>query len=92
MDISATLTKDRHGQPLVTLDGQPFNGLDIYPADLRQMAQQLFALADMASTLPTGPKHWKPMKVTTGTKQKPEKTPFDHVFEGMAAHLKSQIK
>jgi hypothetical protein len=60
MNIAATLTKDRHGQPLVTLDGQPFNGLEIYPADMRRMAQQLNALADMATKLPMGGKHWKP--------------------------------
>jgi hypothetical protein len=86
MEISATLTKDRHDQPLVV--SAPFNGLEIRPTDLRQLAQQLNALADAASTRPGGPKHWKPLKVTSS----PIKNPLDHVFEGMATHLKSQLK
>ncbi|QDL55915.1 hypothetical protein [Rhodoferax aquaticus] len=63
MIIAATLTKDRHGQPLVVLDGQPFNGLEIRPGELRQMAQQLNVLADMATKLPLGSKHFVPTKV-----------------------------
>ena len=64
MNIAATLTKDHHGQPLVVLDGQPFNGLEICPADLRVMAQQLHVLADMAHRLPMRGKHWKPTHVS----------------------------
>lgn len=67
--IAATLTRDRHAQALVTLNGGPFNGVDIYPADLRRMAQQLAALADMATKLPTGGKHWKPTRVAVVTTQ-----------------------
>lgn len=64
MNIAATLTRCRHNQPLVVLDGQPFNGLEITPQALRHMAQQLNALADMAAKLPTGGKHFKTTKVT----------------------------
>lgn len=66
MNIAATLTRCRHNQPLVVLDGQPFNGLEITPQALRHMAQQLSALADMAGKLPTGGKHWKPTTVQLG--------------------------
>jgi len=61
--IAATLTRCRHGQALVVLDSQPFNGAELRPGELRQMAQQLIAIADMAVSLPTGGKHWKPTKV-----------------------------
>lgn len=61
--IKATLTRCRHGQALVVLEGQPFNGLEIRPGALREMAQQLNALADMAARLPTGGKHWRPTQV-----------------------------
>lgn len=63
MNIAATLTRDRHAQPLVVLDSQPFNGLEIRPGDLRQLAQQLNALADMAGKLPTNNKHFRVTKV-----------------------------
>lgn len=62
-DISATLTRCRDNQPLVVVNSAPFNGLEIRPNELRQMAQQLTALADMASRLPTGGKHWRPTHV-----------------------------
>lgn len=71
MNIAATLTRCRHNQPLVVLDSQPFNGLEITPQALRHMAQQLSALADMATKLPTGGKHWKPTRVEVGTTQLP---------------------
>lgn len=67
MNIAATLTRDRHAHPLVVLDSQPFNGLEIRPSDLRQLAQQFIALADMAGKLPMGGKNWKSTTVQFGT-------------------------
>ena len=64
--IQATLTRCRDNQPLVVLDSEPFNGLEIRPHDLRRLAQQLAALADMAARLPTGGKHYRPTKVQMG--------------------------
>lgn len=64
--ITATITRCRHGQALVVLDSRPFNGLEIRPGDLRQMAQQLNAIADMAAKLPTGGKHYRPTRVEVG--------------------------
>ena len=64
--INATLTRCRHGQPLVVLDSEPFNGMEIRPNDLRRLAQHLTALADMAARLPTGGKHFRPTKVNFG--------------------------
>lgn len=64
--INATVNRDRHGQPLVIIDSEPFNGLEIRPIDLRAMAQHLTALADMANKLPTGGKHFRPTKVQMG--------------------------
>ena len=61
--IAATLTRCRHGEALVVLDSQPFNGAELRPSELRQLARQLIAIADMAVSLPTGGKHWKPTKV-----------------------------
>ena len=42
------LCKDRHGAPLVTLDSAMGNGQDIYPADLRALANALLRVADDA--------------------------------------------
>lgn len=66
MNIQATLTRCRHGQALVQLESEPFNGMEIRPNELRIMAQQLVAIADMASRLPLGGKHWKPTRVEVG--------------------------
>ena len=64
--IHATLTRCRHGQPLVVLDSEPFNGMEIRPHDLRRLAQRLTALADMAARLPIGGKHFRPTTVNFG--------------------------
>ena len=66
MKITATLTRCRHGKPLVQIDSAPFNGMEIRPAELRRLAQQLIATADMADRLPLGEKHWKPTRVEIG--------------------------
>lgn len=58
--MNAKITRCRHGNPLVELTSSPFNGLEIRPAELRRMAQQLSAIADIADHLPMGGKHWKP--------------------------------
>jgi hypothetical protein len=44
--ITAKLTRCRHGRPLVVLDSEPFNGMEIRPADLLAMAQTLIRIAD----------------------------------------------
>lgn len=64
--INATLTRCRNSLPLVVLNSAPFNGLEIRPNELRQMAQELSALADMAARLPMGGKHWRPTHVQLG--------------------------
>ncbi|MDR0673646.1 MAG: hypothetical protein LBF93_08330 [Zoogloeaceae bacterium] len=61
--INATVTRCRHGQALIVLDGGPFNGTEIRPHELRQLAQQLTALAEMALRLPTGGKRFRPTRV-----------------------------
>lgn len=66
VQINATVTRCRHGQPLIVLDDGPFNGLEIRPHELRQLAQHLAALAEMASRLPTGGKHFRPTRVVIG--------------------------
>lgn len=62
--LKATLTRCRHGQALVVLESEPFNGLEIRPGQLRALAQQLTAIADMAARLPTGGKHWQATQVS----------------------------
>lgn len=66
MNIAATLTRCRHSNSLVVLESSPFNGMEVRPADLRRMAQQLIAIADMADRLPLGGKHWSPTVVEIG--------------------------
>jgi hypothetical protein len=72
--LSATLTQDRHGQPLVVLDGGPFNGLEIAPAALRELAGHLDALARLAVSRPTGGKRHRPLVVTVGYAQAAQAT------------------
>ena len=64
--INATVTRCRHGQPLIVLDDSPFNGLEIRPQELRTLAQNLNALAEMAARLPTGGKRFRPTRVVIG--------------------------
>ncbi|WP_350357525.1 hypothetical protein [Paraburkholderia fungorum] len=54
------LCKDRHGDPLVTLDSAIGNGQDIYPANLRALANALLEVADAAERTKLGRhEHWK---------------------------------
>lgn len=62
--IQATIMRDISGQPLVVLDGQPFNGVECSPGKLRSLAQQLAGLADLACKTPMKGKHWRPQRVT----------------------------
>jgi hypothetical protein len=66
MNINANITRCRKGSPLVELTSSPFNDLEIRPTDLRRMAQQLIAIADIADRLPLGGKHWKPTRIEIG--------------------------
>jgi hypothetical protein len=68
--VTATLTRCRHGAALVELTSEPFNGMEIRPGALREMAQRLTAIADMAAKLPTGGKHFKPTTVVVGKETK----------------------
>lgn len=61
--LSATLTRCRDKRPLIDLHAAPFNGLEIRPAELRMLAQQLMDLADAAERLPTKGKYWRPTTV-----------------------------
>lgn len=60
---TATITRDRHGQPLLVLHGTLFNGCEVHPAALRSLALQLQALADLAARQPGG-KRWAPLRIT----------------------------
>lgn len=66
MTINATVTRCRGGQPLIVLDGGPFNGLEIRPQELRRLAQNLTALAEMAIRMPTAGKRFRPTRVVIG--------------------------
>jgi hypothetical protein len=66
MNITAQLTRCRHNNALVVIESSPFNGMEIRPTDLRRLAQQLIAVADMADRLPLGGKRWKPTRVEIG--------------------------
>lgn len=48
------LCKDRNGAPLVTLDSPMGNGQDIYPANLRALANALLEVADAAEQTKLG--------------------------------------
>lgn len=71
--LKATLTICRHGMPLVVLDSEPFNGLEVRPADLLRLAGQFVELAGMTLRMPTGNKNFCPTKVTlAGDAEQPE--------------------
>lgn len=84
--ITAILTRCRHGQPLVQIDSQPFNGLEATPVELRALAQHLLTLADMATKTPTGGKHWTPTRVQIGT-AKPAQHQAGNLTPAQAAAL-----
>lgn len=67
--VNATLTRCRDQKPLVTLDSEPFNGIEIRPADLLALAQQLTEIANLANILPTKGKHFSPTKVCLGLEE-----------------------
>lgn len=90
--IVATLNRCRHGQPLVELTSQPFSGLEIRPDELRHMAQQLIAIADLAVRLPTGGKHWRPTRIElcAGPQQASNSDPLDQVMAGMLKDVQTR--
>lgn len=61
--VKATLTRCRDQKPLVVLDSEPFNGMEIRPADLLTLAQQLIEVANWANAIQTKGKHFAPTKV-----------------------------
>lgn len=71
MNIQATLTRCRHGQALVQIESSLGNGMEIRPHDLRLLAHQLIAIADMAERLPLSGKRWKPTRVEVGAGVQP---------------------
>lgn len=66
--INATLTRCRDQKPLVVLDSSPFNGLEIRPADLLVIAQQLIEIAEMSAIHKTTEKTFLPIKVVLGSR------------------------
>lgn len=64
--VTATITRCRDGQAMIVLDSEPFNGMEVRPHTLRRLSENLAALAEMASRLPMGGKHWRPTKVEIG--------------------------
>lgn len=76
--IHATVTRCRDGQALVVLDSEPFNGMEVRLHDLRRLAENMTALAEMANRLPMGGKHWKPTTVQIG---RSGLSPVSHALE-----------
>jgi len=64
--VKATLTRCRDQKPLVVIDSEPFNGLEIRPNDLLVLAQQLTEIANLATATPTKSRHFSPTKVCLG--------------------------
>ncbi len=62
--ITATVTLCRKGQPLIVLDQAPFNGLEIRPAALRELAQDLASFADIAARITQPGKGFEPTVIT----------------------------
>jgi hypothetical protein len=49
--IPVTMTKDRHDRAVVVLDGSPFDGMVVYPRELRALAATLMRMAEDAEGL-----------------------------------------
>lgn len=62
MNITALLTRCRNKRPLVVLESSPFNGFEIRPGDLRDLAKELTTIASLAE-VDTAKKSWKPVRV-----------------------------
>lgn len=80
MNLQATLTRCRYGNALIQLESRPFNGMEIRPTELRRLAQQLIATADMADRLPLGGKHWKPTRMMVGDATQQDWAAFVDMF------------
>jgi hypothetical protein len=63
MQVKAELTKCRENKALIVLNGK-FNGLEVRPAELYELAEKLIILAGMAERKPLDGKQWKPEEVT----------------------------
>lgn len=61
--IQATLTLCRHHQPLVVLDSEPFNGMELRPDDLLRLAQRFADLAEIANDMHAKGRLFRPVKV-----------------------------
>lgn len=62
MNITALLTCCRNKRPLVVLESSPFNGMEIRPEDLRDLANELVVIANLAE-VDVQKKNWKPVRV-----------------------------
>jgi hypothetical protein len=67
--LHATITRCRHDQPLVVLDGAPFNGMEVRPQELRLLAQSLHALAERAEQPPIRGTRFRPTRIAIGGEQ-----------------------
>lgn len=62
-DIIATHTRTREHKPLVELNGGPFNGVEMTPKELEQLASVLRLIAKEAAATPCTGKHWASKKI-----------------------------
>jgi hypothetical protein len=71
-NMQAKLTRCRHGRPLIVLDSEPFNGVELRPLELIALAERLQVLAHMAVEHTAHPRYVGDkrvsMEITDGTK------------------------
>lgn len=64
--VKATLTRCRDQKPLVVLNSEPFNGMEIRPCDLLALAQHLTEIAELSAAHKTDGKLFAPLNVVLG--------------------------
>lgn len=62
MKVTALLTRCRNKRPLIVLESNPFNGLEIRPEDLHDLAKELITIANLAER-DCGQSNLKPVRV-----------------------------
>lgn len=65
--INVIYTRTRFEQPLVQLDGGPFNDAEYTPQQLRALAALLERAATAAEQRPCTGRHWLPSRVVRDT-------------------------
>lgn len=66
--VKARISRDRHGQALITLVSAPFNDFEVSPGVLRQLGQHMITIAETAHRTPMG-KQFRGLTIEIGSEE-----------------------